>query len=187
MYPAMSVNTVLRARQSARFAGAATVCVQPLSGLTSEISTSRSGSANGSGRSSTAWTTVNIEVAAPTPMASVAIVTAANAGCFRSDRNAYRRSCSVVSTIGSVCASRYCSRICIGPPNRTSAARRASSGVMPWRICSSVNSCRWTAISSSKSASRRLCLPSRPATRAMAVHTLTSMDVSAPTAGAAGR
>ena len=76
----MSVKAVLRARQSARFAGAATVCVQPLSGLVSEISTSRSGCAYGSGRSSTARATVNIAVVAAMPTASVRMATTANAG-----------------------------------------------------------------------------------------------------------
>jgi hypothetical protein len=76
----MSVNTVLRVRQSARFAGATTVCVQPRSGLTSVISMRRSGSAYGSGRSRTACATVNIAVAEAIRIASVRMATIANAG-----------------------------------------------------------------------------------------------------------
>lgn len=44
----------------------------------------RSASGYGSGRSSTAFTTLNTAVAAPSPTPSVAMETAANPGAFRS-------------------------------------------------------------------------------------------------------
>ena len=50
--------------------------------------TSRSGSAYGSGRSSTPFTTVKIVVVAPIPSASVATATAVNPGVRRSARKA---------------------------------------------------------------------------------------------------
>ncbi|PYR05040.1 MAG: hypothetical protein DMF99_29790 [Acidobacteria bacterium] len=129
----MSVNTVLRARQSATFAGAATVCVQPLRGFVSEISIRRSGCVYGSGRSRTARTTVNIEVTAPMPTASVRMTTKVNPGFLRNVRSAYLTSCSAVSTSGRPRRSCWSSRVCVGPPNRRRAVRRASSSDMPRR------------------------------------------------------
>ena len=52
------------------------------------------GFANGSGRSITVLTTLKIAALAPTPSASVMAATNVNPGLFRSDRAAYRTSCS---------------------------------------------------------------------------------------------
>src|SRR6185369_13574363 len=56
------------------------------SGPDSVIHTMRSGSAYGSGFSSTAWTTLNIAVFTPMPAASVNTDNAVKPGCFRSQR-----------------------------------------------------------------------------------------------------
>ena len=52
----------------------------------------RSGSANGSGLSSTALTSEKIATFAPIPMASISTAIAVNPGCLASDRSAYERS-----------------------------------------------------------------------------------------------
>jgi hypothetical protein len=59
-----------------------------LSGFSSKIRTSRSGSAYGSGRMSTPRATVNIAVLAPMPMARVATAASVNAGLRRRTRSA---------------------------------------------------------------------------------------------------
>src|SRR6185295_20307170 len=59
--------------------------------------TRRSGSANGGGRSSAAYTTLNIVVVAPIPSASVRIATTATPRMRASVRTAYRRSLAKVS------------------------------------------------------------------------------------------
>src|SRR6187431_306954 len=56
--------------------------------------TKPSGSAKGSGRSITVLTTLKIAALAPTPRARVIAATNVNPGLFRSDRAAYRTSCS---------------------------------------------------------------------------------------------
>ena len=61
---------------------------QPRSTLLSQIRTSWSGSANGSGLSITALTTLKMAVLAPTPSASVRAATAVNPGLLRSARAA---------------------------------------------------------------------------------------------------
>src|SRR5207302_3797525 len=61
--------------------------------------TTRSGCAYGSGRSSTAFTTLKIAVVAPMPRASVRIAAAANPGAPRNVRTAYRRSWLSASSI----------------------------------------------------------------------------------------
>src|SRR4030081_1257500 len=58
----------------------------------SHTTTSRSGSLNGNGRSSTALTTLKIAVFAPMPSASVMTATAVNPGFFKSWRKANFRS-----------------------------------------------------------------------------------------------
>src|SRR5262245_35976788 len=62
-----------------------------------QIITSRSGSANGSGRSRTACTRLKIALFAPMPRASARIATAEIAGRALSERKAYLRSCRKVS------------------------------------------------------------------------------------------
>ncbi len=63
-------------------------------GMYSHTTTSRSGSANGNGRSSTPFTTLNTALVAPIPIASVATAVSVNTGVFPSVRTAYRTSCS---------------------------------------------------------------------------------------------
>ena len=62
--------------------------------------TSRSGSANGGGRSSSAETTLNIVVVAPMPSASVRIATTATPRIRSSVLTAYRRSRATFSIMG---------------------------------------------------------------------------------------
>src|SRR5712692_1240154 len=63
-----------------------------LSGLRCHATTSRPASANGSGRSSTASTTLKTAVLAPIPTASTATATTTSSGRLRSDRAAYLKS-----------------------------------------------------------------------------------------------
>jgi hypothetical protein len=67
-------------------AGAAIFRVHRRSGFVSKIRTSSPGAVNGSGRSSTAPTTLKTAVPAPMPIASVAIATSEYAGLLRSVR-----------------------------------------------------------------------------------------------------
>src|SRR5205809_5107779 len=57
----------------------------------SETNTSRTGSSNGGGRSTTALITLNIAVLAPIPSASVSTATAVKPGFLSNWRKAYRR------------------------------------------------------------------------------------------------
>jgi hypothetical protein len=66
-----------------------------------QTSTSRSGSAYGSGRSSTALTTLKMAVQAPMPSAIVTIATAAKPRFLRSPRRVYIRSLNSVSIVNS--------------------------------------------------------------------------------------
>ena len=84
------------ARQSRKFGCEVANVGQPRSTLLSQMRTSRSGSAKGSGRNITALTTLKIAVLAPTPSASVTAATRVKPGLFRSARPAYRRSCKRV-------------------------------------------------------------------------------------------
>ena len=59
----------------------------PICGAEPQKATMRSGSANGSGRSSTAFTTLNMAALAPIPSESVTSATAARAGCWRRERS----------------------------------------------------------------------------------------------------
>ena len=63
-----------------------------LSGLRCQATTRRPASANGSGRSSTASTTLKTAVLAPMPRARTATATTTSIGRLRSDRSAYRTS-----------------------------------------------------------------------------------------------
>ncbi len=65
-------------------------CASPFSMFVSHSVTSRSGAAYGSGRRTTASTTVNTVVAAPVPRPSTSTVTSANEGCWRNWRIAVR-------------------------------------------------------------------------------------------------
>ena len=76
----ISLNDRLRARQSRKFCVWITL-VRP-DGWRSQTITRRSGSAKGSGRSSTAFTTLKIAVVAPMPSASTAMAVTAKAGRF---------------------------------------------------------------------------------------------------------
>jgi hypothetical protein len=81
--------------------------------------------------SSTASTTEKIAVFAPMPSASVSSATAAKPGFFRNVRTAYRTSCTKSSSQFALRMSRQSSFHCSTPPNSASAARRASSGIIP--------------------------------------------------------
>ena len=75
-------NAVARARQSRKLGCDAENSGQPPSGLLSQIRTRRSGSANGSGRSTTVLTTEKIAVFAPMPSASVSNAMSVKPGVF---------------------------------------------------------------------------------------------------------
>src|SRR5437762_2572646 len=92
------------------------------------------------------------------PRASVATATIEYAGFLRSARRPYRMSWSVVSTKGRPRSSRCRSFTCTAPPRRTSAARRASSPLIPRRTYSSARRSRCEATSAPKSSSSRAAL-----------------------------
>lgn len=73
-----------RARQSTKFGHASDI--RPPRGVSSDAKTSRSGSANGSGRSRTASTIEKMAVEAPMPSMSVASAAAVKPGACRSMR-----------------------------------------------------------------------------------------------------
>lgn len=83
---AIDVNARLRSRKSSRFSG--DVGKSSPSGFSSQMRTSRSGSSNDSGRSTTASSTLKIAVVAPMPSASVPTIMAVNPGRRRSMRSA---------------------------------------------------------------------------------------------------
>ena len=85
---AMSLKTWLRCFQSKKLAGAGVLRGKLAALLSSQTMTTRSGSANGSGRSSTASTVEKIAVLAPIPRASAPTATAVNPGEWRSSRSA---------------------------------------------------------------------------------------------------
>jgi hypothetical protein len=91
MYAASAANVRFWIFQSRKFGGD-TVCRPPR--IVSLISTMAAGAAYGSGRSSTAWTTLKIAVFAPMPSASAAADTTVKPGLLRSMRKAKRKSWS---------------------------------------------------------------------------------------------
>src|ERR1043166_1247806 len=125
--------------------------------MSPQIRASRPGSAYGSGRSSTALTTLKIAVLAPMPSMRVRVTVSAKPGWRRSARRAWLKSLRRSPQKGRRNSSRASSFQCSRAPNSSWARRRASSGVMPRRRFRSV------AISRRKrtSSSSRLSLPSR--------------------------
>src|SRR5688500_2809587 len=117
------------------------------------IDTRRPGSGYGRGLRSTALTTLNTVVFAPMPSASDATATKVKPGDRRRSRSAYRTSWRPSSSQRSRVSSRPASFIRSAPPKAIIAARRASSGAMPWRRFFSVCISTWKRISSSISAS----------------------------------
>src|SRR6266542_858000 len=136
-------------------------------GARCQTPTRRSGSGNGSGFSSTPYTTLKIAVLAPIPNARVRTATAAKPGCFRSMRAAQRRSCerpASTSRVGAPgvmddgeCACRsgamYCARTSL-PLNSASVPCVASSRDAPPAISSRQRSSRCCESSSTISFSR---------------------------------
>ena len=81
---AMSLKTWLRFFQSTKFPGAGVLRGKLAAEFSSQTITTRSGSAKGSGRRSTASTVEKIAVLAPMPRASAPTATAVNPGAWRS-------------------------------------------------------------------------------------------------------
>src|SRR2546425_1511677 len=69
--------------------------VAPISGLRCQTTIRRSASTNGSGRSSTASTTLKTAVLAPIAIARTVVATMKRSGSRRADLNAYRRSWTI--------------------------------------------------------------------------------------------
>ena len=92
----MSSNTSFEARQSMMFAFVPRLRRLSSLGRVSHSATSRSGALYGSGRSSTALTTLKMAVLAPMPIARVKVTTAVKPGCFLNSLRACRRSWSSV-------------------------------------------------------------------------------------------
>ncbi len=91
---AMAPNTVFCSCQSRRFAAATPPCVRCSAGCDSLSATSRSGSANGSGRNTMPLKNVKNMVLMPMPSARVSTITPYPAGHLRRARNVDRISCS---------------------------------------------------------------------------------------------
>jgi hypothetical protein len=91
----------LWACQSRKSAGDTAPSLRLMRGRRSQTITSRSGSANGSGRSSTALTTEKIAELAPMPKASATTATSVKPGFFKSIRTPYLMSCQSVSITSS--------------------------------------------------------------------------------------
>lgn len=70
-----------------------------LSGFVDQSDTNRSPFANGSGRSMTAFTTLNIAVALPMPSAIVSVTTMLKSGYRRDCRRSYRASCAIAGAM----------------------------------------------------------------------------------------
>ena len=114
-----------------------------------------SGFGKGSGRSSTAFTTLKMAVFAPMPRARVRPTTAVKPGLLPSMRAPYRKSWIRVSTKLTPRASRHSSLARSIPPNSSRAWRMASSRGTPLSIKSSAYASKWKRSSRSISFSRR--------------------------------
>ena len=117
---AMRSKVRLWACQSKKFAGDTAKRVMPgnpSAGGTCQTNVSQSGSGYGSGRSSTALTTLKMAVLAPMPSARTRIAAIAKPGRLRRTRTAYRRSRPRVSRAGRPRRSRYRSLVGSMPPS----------------------------------------------------------------------
>lgn len=157
----------LRCRKSWRSGQEAGSWLVPLERSVSHTITSRCGSGNGTGRMSTASTTLKIAVVMPMPSASVTRLAMVNAGHRASMRAAWRRSCHRSRVIeeppgsGGGGASGRRRSLARSRSARLSSARSsarmvasASAAVSPRRRRSSQRSHRCCASSSTTSASR---------------------------------
>ena len=73
--------------------------VAPISGLRCQTTTRRSASTTGSGRSSTASTTLKTAVLAPIAIARTVVATTKRSGARRADLMAYRRSWTMLTCL----------------------------------------------------------------------------------------
>jgi hypothetical protein len=89
VYIASPSKLFCSARQSLKSGDDMLLWLIPFEGLTPANATMRSAPGNGSGRSSTAFTTEKMAVFAPTPNASTTTATTVNPGFFASARTPY--------------------------------------------------------------------------------------------------
>jgi hypothetical protein len=141
MESATSLNTVCASRIVANFGydqgSASRAGSLPIAGRARLSAMRRSGSRNGSGRRSIAFTALKMAVLAPMPIASVSTATAVKPGVRRKARRANRRSCVVVSSQESPAVMRASSFVFVTLPNRRRAACDASSALTaPRPACS---------------------------------------------------